>query len=154
MFENPSWIFLTATLFAVVLISNVFRNLMVVIDDKLSRGEIKNALDIQKKLPQFFFKIAIVEVIPILLIIFGLVKVFDLNEKLEQSQVLIPLAIVLFSLFLGIRMTFSAKNNVLSHPNMKEDVKQYVNSLSYIGMAFISAIPIISIVGIVILLGL
>lgn len=154
MFYNPSWLFLTATIFTVVLITNVFRNFMVGIDDKLSRNEIKTKADVQKEVPNFFIKVTIVEVIPILLIVFALTKTFELDVKPNQSEILIPLVVILFVLLLGIIMTFSAKNNVLSHPNINEDVKQYVNSLSYIGIALVSAIPIISIVGMFILLGL
>lgn len=133
--ENPSWLLVLSSGIAVVGMGIIFRQLLSRFQEQ---GE---AFDLQKELQSFLTKIVMIEAIPIVLIAWAIMQLFEGAE----FDFLIPLFILIGLLLFGFIQVFLVRQQVVHDPRLPEKVKRQATGLSSLGYAFITAIPIISI---------
>ena len=93
---------------------------------------------IQKAQIQFFLWVAIFEIIPIILIIYGMANIESVSriEDLYMPGIIILLVSGFAALFIFLQRTF----------DVEEELKETMNMFAMISLAMTNAIPIISIV--------
>jgi MFS family permease len=144
---NPAWFFVIATIIAVFGILFAFKNLMAHIREKIEKGQEVRGESIQQEQTRFFIKVAMVEAIPILLIVFGFMQIGQIDEQAHNT--LLPILIILGIVsFAFIQILFLKRDMVGHYDPISSESKTLVNTLIMIGLAMVSAIPIVSIVAI------
>jgi hypothetical protein len=146
---NPAWLFVLATIIAVLGILAAFKNLMVFVQQKMEANEEFNMQTLQKKQGQFFIRVALSESIPLVLIVYG----FMLMDSTKNQPSSIPLIIILAVLIFAFFQVITIRRNTLGYDNdnISTETKTIVNTLCFLGGALMSAIPIISIVALLIM---
>lgn len=144
---SPAWLFVLATVIAVVGIGFVFRKMMSTLEEGIIEKQSVTAESFQKEQSKFFLKIALVEIIPILFVVLGFTQLAT-YEVATQTEIVLPLSIVIIIAFLGIWSIVISRRQLLSNEDIPEQTKKLVHTSVFIGMAVINAFPIIAIVGI------
>lgn len=144
---NPAWLFVLAAIIAVFGILAAFKNLMAYVQQKIEANEEISLQSLQKKQGQFFVKVALSESIPLILIVFG----FILMDSSKDQNIFIPLLLVLAVLIFALFQVINIRRNTLGFGEASTELKNIVNTLCFLGGALVSAIPIISIVALVIM---
>jgi MFS family permease len=144
---NPAWFFVIATVIAVLGILFAFKNMMSHVREKLEKGQEIRGESIQQEQTRFFIKVAMVEAIPILLIVYGFMQIEHIQEQNYNTllPILIIICVVIFAL---IQILFLKRDMVGQHDPISTESNTLVNTLMMIGLAMVSAIPIVSIVAI------
>lgn len=130
------YLFMFASILAVISILTVFK---MFIDKVKQTPEDRTALQ-----TKFFIGVAVAEVIPIILVIFGFSSI---QPVASMSELLLPAIIVIitlafapFFIFLQTKVDITEKN------------RSIVTISAFIGVAVSTSIPIISLVGLLLLL--
>lgn len=124
------YVFMLATVINVVPIVFLFK---VLINRLKEDTSLKNSI-----MTKFFIGVAMIEVIPILLIVYGMMD----QEKYPMSEMVVPGAVVLLMMGLaGIAILLQRRIDVPA------EAKETVNTFTFIALALAMSIPIISIVG-------
>lgn len=144
---SPAWLFVLATIIAVLGILAAFKNLMAYVQEKIEANEEISMQSLQKKQGQFFIRVALSESIPLILIVFG----FMLMDSVRDGNPFIPLLIILAVLIFALFQVITIRRNTLGFENTSTEIITIVNTLCFLGGALMSAIPIISIVALVIM---
>ncbi|WP_152656820.1 hypothetical protein [Oceanobacillus sp. CFH 90083] len=112
---------------------------------RIFRSTLDNMLTEPEKLPKymsdFFMKIALVEVLPIAMLILGFV--FSSEEQLVMSDAYIPIAIIVIFITFSMFYIFSQRSPA---GNVEQDMKQRIQMLIFLTLAFANAIPFMAIV--------
>lgn len=133
---SSAYLFAIAAILACVSILLVFK----INIEKLKENP-ENTADIHTK---FFIGVAIAEVIPMILVIFGLM---DLTPAASIEELYIPGIIVIFALVFSPLFIFLQR-----FAGVPENAKQTVMTFSLIGIALANAIPLIALVGLFLIL--
>lgn len=124
------YIFVIATIVAVLPILFIF---------KITVERVKENPNLKEKaLIQFFIWVAIIETVPILLIVFGMMNLESVPrmEELYMPGIIIILTAGFAALFIFLQRTF----------DVEEELKEFMNTSAMICLALANAIPLISIV--------
>jgi hypothetical protein len=148
----PGWWFAIASIIAVLGIVFFFKQMVRSVSDHLEKGEEKNISAIQSLLSRFFIKVAIAEVIPIILIIIGFVQSEKWTKEISTMAAYTPFIIVILTLLFGNLNVILSRGSLLLFNDSKGQWKGTIDSIIFSAMAVVSAIPIISIVGILTIL--
>ncbi|WP_404330126.1 hypothetical protein [Mesobacillus maritimus] len=144
---NPAWLFVLAAIIAVFGILAAFKNLMAYVKQKIEANEEISMQSLQKKQGQFFVKVALSESVPLILIVFGFISM----DSSKDQHIFIPLLLVLAVLIFALFQVVNIRRNTLGFGETSTELKNIVNTLCFLGGALMSAIPIISIVALVIM---
>lgn len=90
---------------------------------------------------KMFIKVAVVEAIPIILIIFGFI-----NLSSSNSDVIFPLIIVGAVTILNIISIYGTSSEITNDSNTPVDLKSAVKTLTMMGVTLVLAIPTIAVV--------
>lgn len=90
---------------------------------------------------KMFIKVAVVEAIPIILIIFGFI-----NLSSSNSDVILPLIIVGAVTILNIIFIYGTSSEITNDLNTPGDLKSAVKTLTMMGVTLVLAIPTIAVV--------
>lgn len=106
---------------------------------KVLIGRLKEDTSLRNSImTKFFIGVATIEVIPILLIVYGMMD----QEKYPMSEMVVPGAVVLLMMGLaGIAILLQRRIDVPA------EAKETVNTFTFVALALAMSIPIISIVG-------
>jgi hypothetical protein len=148
---NPAWLFVIASIIAVIGILFAFRKMMSHIQGKVEKGKEINIESFQKEQTRFFIHVAIVEGFPILLIVFGFVQI---EQLVEPVNILIPLVIIIAVFFASLFSVLTLRKDILGYKESSQGLKNPVNTFVFIGLIFLSAIPTVSIVALLIMAGI
>ncbi|GAE25180.1 hypothetical protein JCM9140_1159 [Halalkalibacter wakoensis JCM 9140] len=148
------WLFVLATVIAVIGIVIQFKKLMVQIQTKIDQNENVTTESLQKENSRFFVRVVMVEVIPIVLVILGFILMESMEGAMSLSQVLPALLIVIISLLFGVINVFLAKNQAISNQDVSIQTKATLTTMTFTGMSLVAAFPIISIVAMVMALSI
>lgn len=133
---DSAYLFAFAALIAVISILVVF---------KINVEKIKeNPDNVEKYQTRFFIGVAISEAIPIMLVVLAFI---DLTPASSMADLYIPGAIVIFAMLFAPLFIFLQRS-----VGVPEEAKARVNAFSAIGLAMANAIPIISLVGLILLM--
>lgn len=139
MFENPAWLFAIATMIACGGIAIVFKQLMARIVH-IVEGE-KDSHTLQRDTTNFFIKVAIIEVIPIILLIFGFIKMNEYNGTI--NDMIVPLIVTLAVYIFCLLVVFLSAKQVQNHPNITEMLRNQSSVFMMMGIAISSTFPLI-----------
>ncbi|GIO26909.1 hypothetical protein [Ornithinibacillus bavariensis] len=133
---NTAFLFAAAAILAVLPILFLF---------KLNMEKIKeNPSEIGSIQTKFFIGVAISEVIPIILIVFGMM---NLTPVESLNELLVPGIIVIFALIFAPFFIFLQR-----FVGAPEESKQAITTFSMIGLALANAIPLISFISLIMLM--
>ncbi|MCT1905343.1 hypothetical protein [Oceanobacillus sojae] len=130
------YIFVLAAVIAVLGIIRVFRS---TVDNMLTEPE-----KVQQYMSGFFTKVALVEFLPIILVILGFV--FLQGEQLEMADVYVPIAIIVILIIFNMFYVFSQRSPA---GNVEQDMKQRIQTLIFLTIALANSIPFIAIIFII-----
>jgi hypothetical protein len=145
---GPAWLFVLAAIIAVLGILAAFKNLMAYVQERLEANEEINMQSLQKKQGQFFVRVAMSESIPLILIVCG----FILMDSSIDQNIFIPLLLILAVLIFALFQVINIRRNTLGFGETTTELKNIVNTLCFLGGALMCAIPIISIVALVMMM--
>jgi hypothetical protein len=148
---NPAWLFVIASVIAVVGILFAFRKMMSQLQEKVEEGNEINMESFQKEQTRFFIHVAIVEGFPILLIVFGFGQI---EHLVEPVNIFIPLVIIIVIFLASLFSVLTLRRDILGYKELSQGLKNIVNTFVFIGLIFLSAIPTISIVALLIITGI
>lgn len=141
---NPALLFTLAAVIAAVGILVSFKKLMANIQTMVEEQKLNQEL-LQKEQTRYFIRTALIEAIPIVLIIFGFMQIE--NTHLETTSRIAPVLIIGGVVIYAVTNILLIRNDLLATTDHSKEIKGYLNSLIFIGIATISAIPIISLIG-------
>ncbi|MEK3989978.1 MULTISPECIES: hypothetical protein [Robertmurraya] len=141
---SASWLFVLASAIAVVGISFAFNKMMQQVQDKVEKGEHLDLNTMQAVQTKFFIQVAIAEAIPILIIVYA----FTLIGQVVEKNIIVPLVVIIGILVVAMVSLLRIRRDIMGSPRMNQQAVGMINTLFFIGAALLSAIPIISIVGI------
>lgn len=133
---SSAYLFAIAAILACVSILLVFK-----INIEKIKENPENTAAIQTK---FFIGVAIAEVIPMILVVFGMM---DLTPVASIEELYIPGIIVIFALVFSPLFIFLQRS-----VGVPENAKQTVMTFSLIGIALANAIPLIALVSLIMIL--
>jgi F0F1-type ATP synthase membrane subunit c/vacuolar-type H+-ATPase subunit K len=144
---NPAWYFVLATIIAVFGVLFSFNRMMGEVQKRVKIGQTVNGESFQKEQTKFFISVAIVEAIPILLIVFGFMQIGLIEE--ETYNTLLPLLIIVGIIIFALIQILTLRRDLVTERNsLSTDMTNLINTHLMIGLAMVSAIPIVSIVAI------
>lgn len=132
------YLFVVASLILVVGYIIIFQKIM----NTITTGN-EDTINIQKLQTQLFLRIAILEVIPIILIVFTFTTMS--GSDLEGNQIILPIGIIAFTFLFGLIRTFLSyreAKGAIENPNVIKHLQQ----LFLISIPLMAAIPIICVV--------
>lgn len=141
---SASWLFVLASAIAVVGISFAFNKMMQQVQEKVEKGEQLDLNTMQAVQTKFFIQVAMAEAIPILIIVYA----FTLIGQVVETNVVVPLVVIIGILVVAFVSLLRIRRDMMGDPKMSQESVGMVNTLFFIGAALLSAIPIVSIVGI------
>lgn len=127
------YIFVLAAAIAVVGIIGVFRS---TVDNMLTEPE-----KIPQYMSSFFTKVALVEFLPIVMVVLGFT--FSPGEPLEMADAYVPIAIIAVLIVFNMFYIFSQRSPA---GNVEQDVKQRLQMLIFLTIALANSIPFIAII--------
>ncbi len=140
------WLFVLAAYIAVIGIFLFFKQMMDQLSAKIEKGEQVNQSGFQQVIGKFFIRVALIETIPIVLIVAGFIQIGSSVPGLGFNDIIVQLGLVLIILLIGIFQILRVRSEIISLPEIDQVSKSFVNTLVFIGFGLITAIPIISIV--------
>ncbi|MFS0863826.1 hypothetical protein [Fredinandcohnia sp. 179-A 10B2 NHS] len=146
---NPAWLFVAATAIAVIGILLAFKKFMRQVQAQINNGQELKLQGLQKEQTRFFINVAVAESIPILLIVFGFMQIEQVTEPIN---IFVPLLSIIVIVAIAKINALATRRDVIGHNPLSQS-KNIVNTLFFIGLALMSAIPVISIVAIFIMNG-
>ena len=104
--------------------------------------ELSNDLERTEKVhSSMFLHVAIVEVIPIILLIFGFINLHN-----STADILFPLIIVGAVTLLNILLIYRTSSDITNDLHTPTDLKVALNKLSSMGIILVSSIPIVAVI--------
>ena len=88
-----------------------------------------------------FMHVAIVETIPIILLVFGF-----MNLHTSTADILLPLIIVFAVTLFNMLLIYRASSDITNDLHTPEDIKVALKPLSLIGFVLVTSIPIVAII--------
>lgn len=145
---NPGWLFVLASIIAVTGIVISFKQLMRKIESSIEEQSELSSREVKKEQSKFFIKVLMVESIPLVLIILGFMQIGTLTEPLEQTEVILPFALVVITLGTGIVNIFLSRMRLLADYQVAKPTENIINTITVLGIMLVGAIPIISLTAI------
>lgn len=140
-----AWLFVAATLIAIMGILFAFRKMMSGIQEIVANNEEISSSKIQKAQTNFFIGVALAESVPILLIVFGFIQLE--NRDMDSiNDMMIPLIVIIGIWIYGVFNIWMARKDTLGDRDISKESKMAINTMAMIGVSLISAIPIISLI--------
>lgn len=127
------YIFVLAAVIAGLGIIRLFRSTL---DDMLTNPE-----SFQHYMTRFFTRVAMVEIIPILMLVLGFA--FPPSEELVMSDAYIPLTIIAIIIIFNVLYTFSQRSPA---GTVEKELAQRIQTFIFVTIALANAIPFIAIV--------
>ncbi|MDT8861286.1 hypothetical protein N0O92_13685 [Alkalihalobacillus sp. MEB130] len=140
------WLFVIATVVAVIGIVFQFKRLMADVSSKLDNREEVTTQSIQKENSRFFIRVVMVETIPIILVVIGFIMMESIQGTLVLWDVLPALVIVVITFIAGMINLVIARNHALAGRDVTVQTQAAVTTMTFVGVSLIAALPIISIV--------
>ncbi len=144
---NSVWLFVLAAVIAVIGILAVFRNYMGKLQGIIEADKDMDMGAIGREQTQFFIKVAMVEVVPIMLIVLG----FLFMDSTGEYNPLIPIVIIVAVLLFALLQVFNIRRNMIGYNEAPTQIQPIVTTMCFIGVAFMTAFPIIAIIALTIM---
>lgn len=145
---HPAWLFVAATVIAVFGILFSFKKLIVQVQTKIENGKEITIEAFQQEQTRFFINVAIVETIPILLMVYGFAQMEQLSVRIN---IFLHLLIIVIVLIIALVNVFIIRRDTLSYGEPSKEGKNTVNTFMFIAIALLSAIPTVSVIALLIM---
>lgn len=148
MYDNPSWFFVLASVIAAIGISMVFKNTISAILTELDRSLDANTTALlNQQRTSFFIKIAMVEILPMILLACGILFTSDMPELLPLSAVFVPILLIVAALAVAAVNLWSSMQAVFAHERVESfGLRPHIQTIAFIAVAFAASLPFLSIV--------
>lgn len=144
---NPAWFFVLATIIAVFGILFSFKNMMAFVQGRIEQAQEVSGESMQKEQTRFFIRVAMSEAIPLILIVYGFMQIGQIVD--QTYNMLLPLLIIVgVVIFAFVQILFLKRDLIGRNDEVSTESKNFINALIMIGLAMVSAIPIVSVVAI------
>ncbi|RCW73036.1 hypothetical protein [Saliterribacillus persicus] len=144
-----SWFFALAAVIAGLAILFAFKRLLRGLQYRIERNEF-HPNGIQKDQMHYFVQIALIEAIPIFLLILGFMHLESPSPTI--SEALVPFMLVIGTIIYTVFSIWMTKKDRLDQlKNITKEQKSYFTTIMMIGYVTTLGIPIISFVGILLL---
>ncbi|KHF39956.1 hypothetical protein [Halalkalibacter okhensis] len=140
------WVFVIATLIAVIGIVFQFKKLMSEVARKLDNNEEVTTQTLQKENNRFFIKVVMIEAIPIMLVVLGFILIESIQSPLNLIDILPALVILGITFLAGVVNVFMGQKQIFSERDVTSQAKAAITSMTFVGVSLIAAFPIISFV--------
>jgi hypothetical protein len=141
---NPAWLFVIATIIAVFGILVSFKKRMGYIQSKIEERQVFSIETFQKEQTRFFISIAIVEAVPIFLIVYGFIQI---EQSYGQTfNIILPLIIIITILIIALVYLLVIRRDTLGMGEIPKESRNIVNTFVLIAAGLISAFPAISVI--------
>lgn len=118
--------------------------MMQQVQEKIEKGDQLDLNTMQAAQTKFFIQVAMAEAIPIFIIVYA----FTLIGQVVENNVIVPLVVIIGILVVAMVSLLRIRRDIMGSPRVNQQSVGMINTLFFIGAALLSAIPIISIVGI------
>lgn len=118
--------------------------MMQQVQEKVEKGDQLDLNTMQAAQTKFFIQVAMAEAVPIFIIVYA----FTLIDQVVEKNIIVPLVVIIGILVVAMVSLLRIRRDIMGSPRMNQQSVGMVNTLFFIGAALLSAIPIISIVGI------
>lgn len=118
--------------------------MMQLVQEKVEKGDQLDLNTMQAAQTKFFIQVAMAEAIPIFIIVYA----FTLIGQVVENNVIVPLVVIIGILVVAMVSLLRIRRDIMGSPRLNQQSVGMINTLFFIGAALLSAIPIISIVGI------
>ncbi|MRH43631.1 hypothetical protein GH741_13215 [Aquibacillus halophilus] len=140
----PAWLFVLASTIAVLGILYAYKNIITIIQIRNENENLTTGA-YSKLQSSFFLRVALIEAIPILLVIFGFIQ---MQSNDTSNNVALPLLTIIAILSYAFFNVFVSRNDALTNSaDDPEEYKNFINTLTFTGLAMIMGVPAISVVG-------
>lgn len=139
MLENPAWLFAFATIIACFGISIAFKQLM---SHMLELVKEENSQLLQRVTTGFFIKVALIEAIPIMLLVFGIMKMNKFNGTMDDM--IVPLVVTVAVYIFSLLVIFLSAKQVQNYPGLSANLKNQTSVFMMMGIAICSTFPLIA----------
>lgn len=144
------WIFVLASYIGALAVAFVFKQSIATIVNELERTNESDPVEqekvLQKVRTSFFVKVPLFEAPGIILIVIGLIFVFDMTAPLEVADILSPLLLVVAALAIALMLILSSSKTALTNPAFSDYLKGQVRILGFIAFPLATSVPIMAIV--------
>ena len=138
--SNPAWLFVISSAIAVVGIVLSFKLSVSNLLSAENSGEETLRAGFQKEFIRFITRLLFIEALPLILTVWGIIQIFDSVEV----EVEIPLILVFLILVFGWIQIFLTRSQVMRDPHSSASLNRHVSNFSMITIALASALPLIS----------
>jgi F0F1-type ATP synthase membrane subunit c/vacuolar-type H+-ATPase subunit K len=149
---SPVWLFVIAAIIAVFGIIFGFKVMIAGIESKLENKIPLNQQTLQPELTRFFITIGIVETIPIILLVLGFSQLDTLYNQQPGDKIMIPFSIVIITILFGIINVVITRSRLFNENELTNESRNLINTIAFIGIGMVSAVPSISIIALLLLL--
>jgi len=132
---HPIWYFIYASLIALIGVSYVTIRLFSTFQTKT-----KDRATFTSK---YFIHIALIEIIPLILVVTGFIKMDALAHSINVT---LPAVILGVFWILSVILIISSKQKIVASPTFPKENVQLITSFMFMGFALLSSFPIINVV--------
>lgn len=142
MFENPAMSFALATILASGGIIFAFRQLMGRVVELIEGKD--DRLTLQVVTTNFFIKVAAIEVVPIVLLIYGIMQMNTFTGT--RDDMIVPLFVTVAVFLFSLLVIILSARQVQNHPDVTDLFKNQTSIFMMMGIAISSTFPLIAFV--------
>lgn len=144
MLGNPAWLLAIATIVASVGITVVFRHLMSRMFELMEADEAEVDKRLQREVTSFFLKVLIIEIVPIILTIVGIIYLQRFSGTIDEM--ILPMAVIGGFYILSLLIIYISAKQVQNNVKISPKINHHVSTFMMIGIATSSTFPLISFV--------
>ena len=152
---DPVWFMVAASVIATIGIAVLFNQSMLAIQTEMDRDpQAASHGFVDKQRTSFLLKAAIVESLPMILIVIGFMQGADSGTTRDTMDIILPLVIIIGVFAASIFGIWSALRQALSHHDIDgQPVSHAIRAYGFLAIAFVGVIPIISVMFTLFILG-
>lgn len=144
--QNPLWWLVIASAICVVGIVFAFKQMVsnIVSSEHLEEADIHSK--VSREFQQFILKLAYIEALPIIIICFSILQIFGSMRIVDHPVIepVVPFIVTLLLMAFGSVNVYLTRVHTLQDPQLSHFVKQHVANQSMLALAFVNALPLIS----------
>ncbi|MDL4840150.1 hypothetical protein [Aquibacillus rhizosphaerae] len=141
---NPAWLFALASVISVLGILISFKKLIKSVRYRMEYDKLNQEI-LQTEQSRYFIRVALIATLPILFIIVGFILKQDVIIT-DFSVAVATIIILGVLLFATVHVLLAYRELQMVPQNNSAEHKPYINTLLFLGMATVNAIPAISLI--------
>jgi len=132
---HPIWYFVYASLICLFGISYLTIHLFSTFQMKIKD---RNTLT-----SKYFLFVAIIEILPLILVVMGFIQMDDLTESINVT---LPAVVLAVFWILSVVTIISSKQKLVTSPTFPKEHSEIITTYMFVGFALLSSFPIINVI--------